>query len=142
MTAGETTVQDVAYIYDSLNRLLQVQQGNVTEAAYTYDANGNRATLTYANGVVESYSYNKANWVTAVTNTKDSATLSSFAYTYYASGNRYANGIPNCLTSQQARPFANANGRAFVSLCFVHFRKFDNLQSKSVAKRKTNCLLI
>ena len=43
MTAGETTVQDVAYIYDSLNRLSQVQQGNVTEAAYTYAANGIRA---------------------------------------------------------------------------------------------------
>ena len=41
---------------------------SLQSTAYTYDANGNRATLTYANGVVESYQYNKANWITGLTN--------------------------------------------------------------------------
>lgn len=88
LTAGETTVQDVAYTYDNLNRLSTVQQGGVTEATYTYDDNGNRKTLTYANGIVATYTYNKANWVTKITNKKGTTTRSSFDYTYYASGNQ------------------------------------------------------
>lgn len=58
-------------------------------ASYTYDNNGNRASLTLGNGVVTTYSYNLANWVTGLTNKNSGgATLSSYAYTYYASGNQ------------------------------------------------------
>ena len=74
--------------YDDLNRLSTVSEDGVLQASYTYDSNGNRASLIYANGVVESYQYNKANWVISLTNSKDGETLSSYAYTYYASGNQ------------------------------------------------------
>ena len=84
LTAGSTAVQDVTYTYDDLNRLWQVKRGGTTEAAYTYDVNGSRASLTYANGVVTTYAYNRANWVTSVVNAKNGVTLSSFAYSYDA----------------------------------------------------------
>ena len=65
-----------------------MSEGDTLQATYTYDANGNRQTLTYANGVVESYQYNKANWITGLTNSKAGNTLSSHTYTYYASGSQ------------------------------------------------------
>ena len=88
VTRNNTTVQAVTYTYDTLNRLSTVSENGTLQATYTYDTNGNRASLTYANGVVEAYQYNKANWITALTNSKDGQTLSSYAYTYYASGSQ------------------------------------------------------
>ena len=61
---------------------------NAPVGTYGYDANGNRSSLTLANGVVTSYAYNKANWLTELTNAKGGATLSSYAYSYYADGNQ------------------------------------------------------
>ena len=40
------------------------------------------------NGRQETYTYNKANWITGLENKKGSETLSSFSYTYYASGSQ------------------------------------------------------
>ena len=48
----------------------------------------NKPSLTYPNSMVEAYTYNKANWVTSVTNTKGTEVLSSYAYTYSADGNQ------------------------------------------------------
>ena len=48
--------------------LSTVSENGVIEATYTYDINGNRASLTLGNGVVTSYSYNLANWVTNLSN--------------------------------------------------------------------------
>lgn len=58
------------------------------QAAYTYDVNGNRASLTYANGVTTTYTYNAANWVTSLQNTRNGETISGFTYTYYANGSQ------------------------------------------------------
>ena len=58
------------------------------QAAYTYDTNGNRASLTYANGVTETYRYNKANWIISLENRNNSGLISSYTYTYYASGSQ------------------------------------------------------
>jgi len=86
---GDETVHNISYSYDNLNRLSTVSENGAIEATYTYDANGNRATLTLGNGVTTTYSYNLANWVTNLSNKNSSgATLSSYAYTYYASGNQ------------------------------------------------------
>ena len=70
-----------------MNRLYQVYDNGNLAATYTYDENGNRSTLTYANGVTTVYSYNKANLVTSLTNVKGD-TLSSYSYTYYLDGNQ------------------------------------------------------
>jgi len=83
-----STVQNVSYTYDALNRLATVSESGQPQAAYTYDTNGNRASLTYANGVTETYRYNKANWLTDVENKNAGGVVSSFTYTYYASGSQ------------------------------------------------------
>ena len=54
----------------------------------TYDTNGNRASLTYANGVTETYRYNKANWIVSLENRNKKNSISSYTYTYYASGSQ------------------------------------------------------
>ena len=84
----DSTVQNVSYTYDALNRLATVSEGGQQQAAYAYDTNGNRASLTYANGVSETYRYNKANWLTDVENKNAGGVVSSFTYTYYASGSQ------------------------------------------------------
>ena len=56
------------YEYDSMNRLIKVYDNNILQAAYSYDLNGNRQTLTCGNGIITSYSYNMANLVTNLTN--------------------------------------------------------------------------
>ena len=56
-------------------------------ATYAYDANGNRTSLTYANGTTTTYVYNEANLVTSVLNKKGTTTLSSHSYMYYLDGN-------------------------------------------------------
>jgi len=86
LTQGSTTLQNVSYTYDNLNRLSTVAKSGTTQASYTYDTNGNRATQTLANGDITTYTYNKANWVTNLVNKKGSTTISSFAYTYFPSG--------------------------------------------------------
>ena len=48
LTQNGEVLQSVAYTYDDLNRLTTVSENGVQQAAYTYDANGNRASLTYA----------------------------------------------------------------------------------------------
>ena len=86
--SADCTVQNVSYTYDALNRLATVSESGQQQAAYAYDANGNRASLTYANGVTETYRYNKANWLTNVENRNIDGVVSSFTYTYYASGSQ------------------------------------------------------
>ena len=88
LNLGNEVVQSVTYTYDDLNRLSTVWEGGTLQATYTYDTNGNRASLTYGNGVVESYQYNLANWITSLVNSKDGTVLSSYVYTYYTSGSQ------------------------------------------------------
>ena len=84
---NNATVQNLSYAYDNQCRLSTVKENGVTVGIYGYDANGNRDSLLYANGVVTNYSYNKANWLTGLTN-QSGGVLSSYAYSYYADGNQ------------------------------------------------------
>ena len=88
LTNGGQYVHDTVYVYDALNRLTAVANWGVYEAQYTYDVNGNRQSVVYANGAREDYTYNKANWVTGLTNCSGGVVTSAYIYTYYASGNR------------------------------------------------------
>ena len=88
LTQNGEVLQSVAYTYDDLNRLTTVSENGAQQAAYTYDTNGNRASLTYANGVTETYRYNKANWIISLENRNNSGLISSYTYTYYASGSQ------------------------------------------------------
>ena len=62
---------DISYIYDDLNRLIEVQDGsNQTIAAYTYDAFNRRITKTVGN-TTERYSYDDWDIVEISTNSND-----------------------------------------------------------------------
>ncbi len=72
--AGSEVVYD--YTYDSQNRLSDVFIGGTLNEHYTYDANGNRLTLTAPSGTT-----------TATYDDQDRLlTYGSFAYTYTANG--------------------------------------------------------
>ncbi len=89
---------NTAYIYDDEMRVIEVIESGTTTATYTYDANGNKASQTLANGVVSTYTYNNANLITHILNTSDDMTISEYEYSYYLDGSdscktRTENGI-------------------------------------------------
>ncbi|QIB70560.1 RHS repeat-associated core domain-containing protein [Aminipila butyrica] len=83
-----TSKKELAYTYDKKDRLIQVYEAGMLVATYSYDANGNRNSLSYGNGDSSAYTYNLANMVTSLNNKKGSDVLSSYDYTYYLDGNQ------------------------------------------------------
>lgn len=72
-----------SYTYDANNRVTKVN-----DITYTYDKNGNLASITTDAGTT-AYEYNKNNAVTKVTNTlADETVISMYSYTYYDNGNQ------------------------------------------------------
>ncbi len=89
---------NTAYIYDDEMRVIEVIESGTTTATYNYDANGNKASQTLANGVVSTYTYNNANLITHILNTSGDMTISEYEYSYYLDGSdscktRTENGI-------------------------------------------------
>ena len=63
-----------------------------------YDANGNKKSETLGNGVISTYTYNKANRITKIENKKGNSNISVYEYSYYLDGSdackvRNENGI-------------------------------------------------
>ncbi len=83
---AETYVTD--YTYDDLNRLATIIDTSGT-TSYTYDAVGNRASVTYPNGNATSYTYDGLNRLTRL-ETLDAAdnVLVSYDYTLHPTGRR------------------------------------------------------
>ena len=69
-----------------------MKRGEFTRRAFSLAAvhhrvgSGNRASMTYGNGVQTEYTYNKANLVSYLSNTKNAAVLSQYSYTYDLAG--------------------------------------------------------
>lgn len=87
-----------SYEYDGEMRVVKVKESGNETASYTYDANGNKKTETLANGVVSTYTYNKANRITNIVNKKGNSNISVYEYSYYLDGSdackvRNENGI-------------------------------------------------
>ncbi len=87
-----------SYEYDGEMRIVKVKESGVETVSYTYDANGNKKSETLANGVVSTYTYNKANRITNIVNKKGNTDISSYEYSYYLDGSdackvRSENGI-------------------------------------------------
>ena len=86
------------YEYDDEMRVSSVQENENDIVSYTYDANGNKKSETLANGVVSTYTYNKANRITKIENKKGNSNISVYEYSYYLDGSdacktRNENGI-------------------------------------------------
>ena len=77
---------DKTYEYDGEMRVVKVKESGNETASYTYDANGNKKSETLANGVVSTYTYNKANRITKLENKSGNVTMSSYEYSYYLDG--------------------------------------------------------
>lgn len=89
---------DKTYEYDDEMRIIKVLESGNETASYTYDANGNKASETLANGVVSTYSYNNANRITKLVTKSGETTISEYEYSYYLDGSdsckiRKENGI-------------------------------------------------
>lgn len=77
---------DTAYEYDDEMRIVKVKESGNETVSYTYDANGNKASETLANGVVSTYTYNGCNKVTNLVTKSGDSTISSYEYSYYLDG--------------------------------------------------------
>ncbi|MFN0129107.1 MAG: RHS repeat-associated core domain-containing protein [Verrucomicrobiales bacterium] len=78
------------YVYDEIGRLARMTDGATALIVnYDYDPAGRLSKKTLGNGVFTTYTYNQAGQVTQLENARaDKSVLSSFAYTYDASGRR------------------------------------------------------
>ena len=92
--SGPVTTTET-YGYDALNRLTQVSvdfpllPGEGVITTYTYDANGNRSSMSYANGNTTSYSYDVLNRLSDVTISDGATTvLQQYTYTLHSTGRR------------------------------------------------------
>ncbi len=88
ITVGGVEKENERYDYDGYLRLYNISENGQPIATYTYDANGNRETLVYANGNSTAYSYNPANKLVTLTNKKGPDTVSQYGYTYYLDGSQ------------------------------------------------------
>ena len=75
-----------SYEYDGEMRLIKVKETGEETVSYTYDKNGNKKSETLANGVVSTYTYNKANRITKIENKSGNTDISSYEYSYYLDG--------------------------------------------------------
>ena len=75
-----------SYEYDAEMRISNVKESGDQTVSYTYDANGNKASETLANGVVSNYTYNKSNKIRRIENYSNNTLVSAYDYTYYLDG--------------------------------------------------------
>jgi RHS repeat-associated protein len=105
LTSCQTVgVVTCSYTYDVAGQLLTETHtpaalGTPFTLTYTYDLNGNRASLVYPGGTVVEYSHNARNQVTSVT-ANGSPALATYAYD--ALGNRTTKTLENGTTTSYA----------------------------------------
>ena len=82
----QTIYSSTQYEYDAEMRVIKVKESGNETASYTYDANGNKASETLANGVVSTYTYNGCNKITRLVTKSGNSTISEYEYSYYLDG--------------------------------------------------------
>jgi RHS repeat-associated protein len=93
LTSRVTASQSLVYTYDARNRLTSVTQtvagGTPRTTTYTYDAVGNRASMTGGDGTTTQYTYDRRNRLTQlVQRSAAAAVLFAASYTVDATGLR------------------------------------------------------
>jgi RHS repeat-associated protein len=95
----------VAYTFDTANRLQQITQGTTT-VQFTYDAASRRATLTLPNGIVTTYGYDNASQLVGLNYSLSSTNLGNLSYSYDSVGRRMSvtgslarTGLPPAVSS-------------------------------------------
>jgi RHS repeat-associated protein len=85
----------LTYTYDQLNRLSTVTDNRLLSqgatsgvTTYNYDAVGNLLNFVYPNGVTSANSYDTLNRLTQMGSSKNSSSISNYAYTLGVAGNR------------------------------------------------------
>jgi RHS repeat-associated protein len=100
------SVSKLSYAYDAANRLLseaqQIGQGALKTITYTYDAAGNRATISYPGGDVLNLAYNHRDQITRVVGAGVTAD-----YGYDGNGNRTSEVFGNNTRADYAYDDAN-----------------------------------
>ncbi|MBM3859084.1 MAG: RHS repeat-associated core domain-containing protein [Verrucomicrobia bacterium] len=89
-------VSALTYTYDAANQLLSessVVSGQSSVVGYTYDADGNRASMTYPDGTVVTYDYTARSQLASVSS--ESSVIAS--YEYDLNGNRTGKTLGNGL---------------------------------------------
>lgn len=88
-TSVSSTLSSTYYTYDALNRLATVKDNKGQLTTYTYDKVGNQKTITYSNGNVTSFEYDKVNRLTSQKTVGASGkVIASYVYTLGPVGNR------------------------------------------------------
>ncbi len=93
----------LTFLYDALNRAVQARTGTTPAQpaaviAYTYDANGNRTSMTDPQGGGTSYTYDALNRLIRLTNPKGEST--AYSYSYHALYRRAQVALPNGTISR------------------------------------------
>lgn len=79
----------VNYSYDDDNRVTQIAQDS-SSVAFSYDADGRRASLTLPNGVTMTYGYDAASQLTGINYALGGTALGNLTYAYDLAGRRTA----------------------------------------------------
>src|SRR5262249_45370351 len=90
------------FTYDGRDRLLSRTDPDGLAVAYTYDANGNRTSVSGPSGTAN-YTFDALDRIETVTSSAHEATI----YSYDAVGNRQSVALPNGLTETYAYDSAN-----------------------------------
>ncbi len=131
-----TSVSSCAYAYDDANQLLSETQTPAALAtaftvAYTYDSDGNRASLTYPSGTVVEYTYTNRNQIAQIT-ADGPPPLATYGYDL--AGNRTAKALENGSSTAyvyddkgQMTSLTHSNGGgAFASYAYT----YDNVGNR------------
>lgn len=90
----------IRYAYDALNHVLLITDADDKTTAYVYDALGRRTKRTYPNGCISTYGYDTGGQLVTVSNLDPKKDIiSSYSYTYDATGNRTRLEEPDRITA-------------------------------------------
>lgn len=82
--------RETDYAYNTLNELTSLtDKSDNTTTSFGYDANHNRTTITYPNGVTQTSTYDDSQRIAGVVASKSGNTLTSFTYSYINPANSH-----------------------------------------------------